>query len=53
MLDPGIEIAEKRSALDRLFSPQFVAVIGATDREGGVGRTVLANLCSGSYHGTV
>jgi len=53
MLDPGIEIVEKRSALDRLFSPQSVAVIGATDREGSVGRTVLANLCSGSYRGTV
>ena len=53
MLDPGIDIMEKRTALDRLFSPQSVAVIGATDREGSVGRTVLANLCSGSYHGTV
>jgi acetyltransferase len=53
MLDPGIDIVEKRSALDRLFSSQSVAVIGATDREGSVGRTVLANLCSGSYRGTV
>src|SRR5712692_873832 len=53
MLDQGIDIVEKRSALDRLFSPQSVAVIGATDRVGSVGRTVLANLCSGSYRGRV
>ena len=53
MLEPGIDIAEKRSALDRLFSPRSVAVIGATEREGSVGRTVLANLCSATYHGKV
>jgi acetyltransferase len=53
MLEPGIDIAEKRSALDRLVSPRSVAVIGATEREGSVGRTVLANLCSGMYHGKV
>jgi acetyltransferase len=33
-----------RSSLSSLFSPQSVAVIGATDRPGTVGRTVLANL---------
>ena len=53
MLESEIDVAEKRSALDRLFSPKTVAVIGATEREGSVGRTVLANLCSGKYHGRV
>jgi acetyltransferase len=43
----------RRSALDGFFAPESVAVIGATDREGSVGRTVLANLCSGSYAGKV
>ncbi len=33
-----------RAGLDSLFSPRSVAVIGATDREGTVGRSVLSNL---------
>ncbi len=42
-----------RSALESFFTPRSVAVIGATDREGSVGRTVLANLTRGSYKGNV
>jgi acetyltransferase len=42
-----------RSALDGFFAPTSVAVIGATDREKSVGRTVVANLCSGSFKGKV
>jgi len=38
---------ENRSALECLFCAKSVAVIGATDREGTVGRTVLENLRSG------
>jgi len=38
---------ENRSALECLFSAKSVAVIGATDRQGSVGRTVLENLLSG------
>jgi acetyltransferase len=41
------------TALESFFAPTSVAVIGATDREGSVGRTVLANLLSGSFHGRV
>ena len=33
--------------------PQSVAVIGATDRESSVGRTLLANLLNGLYQGKV
>jgi acetyltransferase len=39
--------------LDAIFSPKTIAVIGATDREGSVGRTVLWNLVSHPFGGTV
>ena len=35
------------------FSPASVAVIGATDREGSVGRTVVGNLLARNYKGRV
>ena len=44
---------KRRSALDGFFAPESVAVIGATDRERSVGRTVMANLCSGTFKGKV
>jgi len=34
------------SDLSRLFAPERVAVVGATDREGSVGRAVMTNLLS-------
>lgn len=33
-----------RSALESFFAPASVAVIGATEREGSVGRTAMSNL---------
>src|SRR5208282_5833972 len=42
-----------RNALDSFFRPNSVAVIGATDREGSVGRTVLFNLTDGKFPGKV
>ncbi len=39
--------------LDAIFSPGSVAVIGATDRAGSVGRTILWNLISNPFGGTV
>jgi len=39
--------------LDPIFSPRSVAVIGATERQGSVGRTVLWNLLSSPFGGTV
>src|ERR1700687_1531870 len=36
-------------ALDSFFSPKNVAVIGATEKSGSVGRTVLLNLSQGAF----
>ena len=44
---------EGRSALDSMFSPKSVAVIGATDREGSVGRTVLERLRIPAFRGRI
>ena len=40
-------------SLDAMFTPGSVAVIGATDRPGTVGRTVLENLLHGRFRGKV
>lgn len=37
-------LLEGRQPLDAIFAPTSVAVIGATERQGSVGRTVLSNL---------
>jgi acetyltransferase len=42
-----------RRPLDHIFTPQSVAVVGATEKEGSVGRTVLWNLISSPFGGTV
>src|SRR6266849_8274104 len=42
-----------RSSLRSFFSPASVVVVGATDREGSVGGTVVRNLRGGSYKGRV
>jgi acetyltransferase len=41
------------TGLDAIFFPKSVAVIGATDREGSVGRTIVWNLISSPFGGTV
>jgi acetyltransferase len=38
----------RHSGLGCIFDPQSIAVIGATTREGSVGRTVIENLANGS-----
>ena len=43
----------ERDALRAIFAPKSVAVIGATEQEGRVGRTVLWNLISNPFGGTV
>jgi len=41
----------EKYGLDAMFTPNSVAVIGATDRPNTVGRTILENLLHGTYHG--
>jgi acetyltransferase len=42
-----------RNPLDAFFSPTSVAVVGATEKEGSVGRTVFWNLISSPFGGAV
>ncbi|MBD2257035.1 GNAT family N-acetyltransferase [Pseudanabaena sp. FACHB-2040] len=52
--DPAYDILRsERQPLNAFFAPQAVAVIGATDRPGSVGRTLLWNLISSPFGGTV
>jgi len=46
-------LALARNPLDPFFSPESVAVVGATEKEGSVGRTILWNLISSPFGGTV
>ncbi len=43
----------RTSELDPLFRPKTVAVVGATENEGSVGRTVMHNLLATSFGGEV
>jgi acetyltransferase len=43
----------ERSSLDAIFAPRSVAVIGATERAGTVGRTLLRNLVNSPFGGAV
>ena len=42
-----------RRPLDSIFSPKSVAVIGATETIGSVGRTILDNLIKGNFAGKI
>lgn len=42
-----------RHALSPLLAPRSVALIGATEREGALGRLVWQNLAAGGLHGTL
>jgi acetyltransferase len=42
-----------RRPLDPIFSPKSVAVIGATENVGSVGRTILDNLIKGNFPGKI
>src|SRR5271167_489581 len=53
-MDPSSDVYRSEShPLDPLFLPQSVAVIGASERAGSVGRSVLWNLLSSPFGGTV
>ena len=44
---------EPRGPLDAIFSPRAVAVIGASEKAGSVGRSILWNLIGSPFGGTV
>ena len=51
---PGSDVYHSgRKPLDAIFSPRSVAVVGATEKAGSVGRTILWNLISNPFGGTV
>jgi acetyltransferase len=58
-LAPGVQdpshdvLRSEPRPLDVLFKPSSVAVIGATEREGSVGRTILSNLHIPAFRGKV
>jgi acetyltransferase len=43
----------RRHSLNHIFSPKVIAVIGATETAGSVGRTVFQNLGRGGFEGVV
>lgn len=54
VLDPAHDVyLYTTNPLRGLFSPKNVAVIGATEKEGSVGRTILWNLISSPFGGAV
>jgi acetyltransferase len=42
-----------RNPLDSIFAPKSVAVVGATEREGSVGRTIMDNLMTNAFGGVI
>src|SRR5579862_5888651 len=53
MNDSPDQAVNLRGAFESMFSPNSVAVIGATERPGSVGRTVLERLRIPSFHGRI
>ena len=49
IVNPVSSRPSRGRALDAFFSPRNVAVVGATDKQGSVGRTVLLNLTNGPF----
>ena len=54
LVDPAHDILRSESLpLDAIFKPKSVALIGASERTGSVGRMVLSNLISTPFGGTI
>ncbi|MBF2021742.1 MAG: bifunctional acetate--CoA ligase family protein/GNAT family N-acetyltransferase [Hydrococcus sp. C42_A2020_068] len=52
--DPAYDIfRSERQPLNSILAPETIAVFGATEKEGSVGRTLLWNLISNPFGGTV
>lgn len=45
--------AFQKHPLEPMFAPRNIAVVGATEKEGSVGRTILQNLGCGGFQGAV
>ena len=43
----------REGSLDSIFSPRRIAVIGATETEGSVGKTVMSNLLAAGFQGEI
>jgi acetyltransferase len=52
-VEPPTTLQAERSGLDAIFDPKAIALIGATDRAGAVGRILLENLIQSGYGRTV
>jgi acetyltransferase len=50
---PTYTVSDERHELDAIMKPQNIAVIGATEKAGSVGRTILYNLITNPFGGTV
>jgi len=53
MNESNVFESEGRSSLDSMFSPNSVVLIGATDKEDSVGRTVLERLRIPAFGGRI
>ncbi|MFN8631787.1 MAG: GNAT family N-acetyltransferase [Chloroflexota bacterium] len=51
--EPATDASRPAHPLDAIFHPRSIAVVGATEKEGSVGRTILWNLLSSPFGGTV
>ena len=52
-VDPAHDIWQRPRGLEPFFHPQNVAVIGATDKTGSVGRALVRNLIATPFGGAV
>lgn len=48
-----VDFSYRRHSLDKFFAPRNVAIIGASEKEGSVGRTLIWNLLSSPFGGAV
>src|SRR4051812_31559254 len=51
--DPYALVSTRVPAIECMFAPRSVALIGATERPGSVGRTILENLQAGGFRGSI
>src|SRR5262245_16792095 len=53
-VEPVVDVMrDGRTALDAIFTPKSVAVIGATETQGSLGRTLMWNLLTNPFGGVV